>query len=120
MATMLAILQLRNVLLDLEALLTETLLVEHVVGLIDDENLQLTGIKLAALNNVHAGARRADNDRTLDTCRSVDGARNGGLYDELRNELTNRLDDVLDLTRQLSSGCKDKGLGLSRLAVINS
>lgn len=87
-----------DVLFDLEALLAETLLVEHVVGLVNNEDLQLARVKLAALDNVHAGARRADDDRALDSGRSVDGTRDGSLHNQLRDELADGLDDTLDLT----------------------
>lgn len=108
-----------DILFDLHALLAHALLVQHVVGLVNNEDPQLSRIKLAAANGVHDSTRRADNNGASNTGRSVDSAGHGGFDDEIGEELAHALDDVLDLTRQLSSGGQKECLRLVRFAVVN-
>lgn len=108
-----------DVLLDLHALLAHALLVQHVVGLVNNEDSQLSWIKLAAADGVHDSARRADNDGASNTGRSVDSARNGGLDDEIGKELAHGLDNVLNLTGQLSGGGQKECLRLMWFTVID-
>lgn len=109
----------RDVLLDLHALLAHALLVQHVVGLVNNEDPQLSRIKLAAADGIHDSARRANNDGASNTGRSVDSTGNGGLDDEIGKELAHGLDNVLDLTGQLSGRGQKECLGLVWFAVID-
>lgn len=109
----------QDVLLDLHALLAHALLVQHVVGLVNNEDSQLSRIKLAAADSIHDGARCADDNGASNTGRSVDSAGNGGLDNEIGNELAHGLDNVLDLTGQLSGGGQKEGLGLVWFAVVD-
>lgn len=108
-----------DALFDLHALLAHALLVQHVVGLVNNEDSQSLRIKLAAANCVHDSTRRADDNGASNTGRSVNGAGHGGLDNEIGEELAHGLDDVLDLTRQLSGGGQKECLGLVRFAVVD-
>lgn len=108
-----------NILLDFHTLLAHALLVQHVVGLVNNEDSQLSRIKLAAADGILDSTRRAHNDGAPDSGRSVDSTGNGGLDDEIGKELADGLDDVLDLTGQLSGGGQKECLGLVWFAVVN-
>lgn len=94
-------------------------MVQHVVGLVNNEDSQLSRIKLAAADGVHDSARRADNDGTSNTSCSVDSTGNGSLDDEVGEELANSLDDVLDLAGQLPGGGQKECLGLVWFGVVD-
>lgn len=109
-----------NILLDLVCLIAETCQVEHVVGLVNNENPELSGVKLAALDGFHDRTGSADDDRALNSHRTVDGTGNSGLNNQLGDELADSLDDTLDLTGQLTCWGEDEGLGLLGLGVIDT
>ena len=98
--------------LDAETLVTQTLLVKHVVGLVNNKNLQLRGVELLALAKIHDGSRSSHDDAASNTRLARDGAGNGGLDNQVLAELTNGLNNGLDLAGKLSAGSKQKGLRL--------
>ena len=108
-----------NVLFDLHALLAHALLIQHVVGLVNNEDPELSWIELASTDGIHDSARCADNNGAPNPRCSVNSAGHSGLNDEIGDELAHGLDNVLDLTRQLSGGGQEECLGLVWFAVVD-
>lgn len=108
-----------DVLLDLHALLAHTLLIQHAVGLVYNEHLQLAGVELAAADGVQDGTRRTNHDGAPNSGSAVDSTGDSSLDNEFRNELSNSLDDILDLTSELTSGGQQQGLRLLWPSVID-
>lgn len=109
-----------NSLLDADTLVTQTLLVKHVVGLVNNENLQLRDVKLPAFDKVHDSSRSSHDDAASNTRLARDGTGNSGLDNQILAELTDGLDDGLDLAGKLSAGSKQKGLRLVGLGQVDA
>lgn len=97
-------------LLDSHGVISKTLLVQHVVGLVKDEELDATGLGLPLDEDVHDGSWCADNDVRVDEGRLpveriLDTKEDGHV-----RELTHRTDVLLDLSRELSRRGKADGL----------
>ncbi len=92
-----------NLRFNTDALIAETLLVEHVVGLVKHEHLELVGNKGTPFNHVPYGSRSANDNGALQSFRTaVSIGRDGCANDESVNELTHDLDDAKNLTGKLS------------------
>jgi hypothetical protein len=101
-----------HLLLDALALVAHALKVEHVVGLVKGEDLDLTGVQLAALDHVVDCARCTDNDLTSDLLSFVGRVWDGlsDLESLVLQEDTEHLAVTRDLSGQLSSRRKHETL----------
>jgi hypothetical protein len=86
---------------------------KHLIGLIEDEHLQVVGAKDTALDHVVDTARGTDNDlgtllESLHVVTNV-GTTNAGVALNV-HEVTDGDNDLLDLLSQLTGGSKDEGL----------
>lgn len=87
---------------------------EHLVGLIEDEDLHVLGVEDIALEHVQDTSRGPDDD--LDTAAedldvvSDQGSTDAGVRGDLE-ELSEGLADLLGLLGELTGGCEDESLG---------
>lgn len=97
--------------LDTGTLVTETLLVEHVVGLVKHQDSELSRIHNPPLNHILYSAGGAHHNRAGHS-RGASGTirRNSCTNHQTVEELTHDLDDTNDLTGQLTSRGKNQGL----------
>ncbi len=101
------------------ALVAKTLLVEHVVRLVQDKNSQLRDIQLPATNDVHDRARRANNDASADRLATREGTRNRRGDLEVLDETANSSDDTLNLASEFSARGQNQRLGLLGLTEVD-
>jgi len=89
-------------LLDSKSLFSQTLLIQHVIGLVENEHLDVPRIELLLDDHVHESSRSSDDDVSGDgSGMSVEGVLD--TEEDLNgNELSHRSNDLLDLTSQLS------------------
>lgn len=100
-----------NAPLDTNTLVTQTLLVEHVIGLIKNKNLESSGDHSTSLDHIHNGTRCANDHRGFQFRRTAVGVcRNGRTNEKPRKELSHNLNDTDDLTSQFTSWGQDQGL----------
>lgn len=106
---------LRDSPLDTERLISQTrapiLLRDHLIGLVQDEDPDELGVEdgRAARHHVQQCTGRADKDLLLDFDPSLPTLRN--CQERLDfGELSNLVDDLLDLTRELSRRSETDGL----------
>lgn len=97
--------------LDTNALIAKALLVEHVVGLVQDQHLELGGVEDASLDHFMDGARSSNHDSSchpLGTSRSIcrDRSSNAKAF----KELSHHVDDTDDLTCELTGRSENQGL----------
>jgi hypothetical protein len=109
-----------HALLDSDALVTETLLVEHIVCLVNNEDLQFGHVQLPSANDVRDGARRPDNDIRLDIFTPNQAARHSRCNINSFRKAAKGFDDILNLTTELSARGESEGLGLVGLTEIDS
>lgn len=110
----------RTLPLDSHALISETLLVQHVVGFIKNQKLQLANIELLAANDIHNGTWGSNDDGGSDRFTSRQGAGDGGSHFQIFDESANSHDNTLNLTSKLSARRQSQGLRLTRLRPVDS
>lgn len=106
-------------LLDSHALLTQTLLIEHVVGLVENQDAKLRHIELSARNDILDSSRSSHNDGGPDGLITNKSTRDGGGNVQVGDESSDSPDDTLNLARQLSTRGQGEGLGLLGLAEVD-
>lgn len=109
-----------GLLLDPGALVAQALLIEHVVCLVNNEDLQLGHVELSSSNQVHDRARSSTDNTGADGSVSRDDTGDRGSDIQLLAELTDRLYDALDLAGQLTAGSQNQRLGLGWLAEVEA
>ena len=109
-----------DLLLDANALVTKTLLVQHVVRLIEHEDFQLADIQLPTLDQVQYRPGRADHDLRLNLLPLLGHLWNGILNGERVNEASHHLHNAHDLSRQLPTRCKTQSLRRGGLGIIET
>lgn len=102
------------------ALVSETLLVQHVIGLVNNKDPKLRRVELAASDNIGDRAWRADDDVGLDGLTAGETTGYGGSDVEPFTEVSNGANYVLDLARELAAGGKSQRLGLLGLGEIDT
>ena len=105
---------------DPHTLVTKALLVQHVIGLVNNKDPELGGVELPAPDNISNRARRPDDDVCLDSLPAGEAARHSGSYVEPFTEMSDCADHVLDLARELSAGGEGQCLGLVGLIEIDA
>lgn len=98
------------VLLDSLALISKTLLIQHVVGLVQNKNLDTTAVQQLPPDHVHDGTGRTNNDLALKFLIAPAGIGNGSGDHKAFHVLAHLLNHTHDLTCQFATGRKDKGL----------
>lgn len=93
---------------------------EHLIGLVEDEHLQVVGAKDTARNHVLDTARGTNNDvgtllKSLHVVTNV-GTTNAGVALNV-HEVTDGDDNLLNLLSQLTGGSKDEGLASLHIGV---
>jgi hypothetical protein len=97
--------------LDAHALLAHSLLVKHIIRLVQDENSDLLAVELASPDQIHGRSRRADDNLSIDGLPTLACLNwNGRGHFEALDELPHDLDHADDLTRELPSWCKHQCL----------
>jgi hypothetical protein len=96
---------------DTNALITQALLIKHVVGFIQDENPKLTNIHDTFSNHVLNGAWGANNHGRFDPTRARGGILgNGGFDSKTFHERTHHLHNADNLSGKFSAGCQHQRL----------
>lgn len=109
-----------GLLLDPSALVAQTLLIEHVVRLVNNEDLQLGHVELSSSNQVHNRTRSSTDNTGANRGVSRDDTGDRGSDIQLFAKLTDRLYHALYLASQLTARSKNQRLGLSRLAEVEA
>jgi hypothetical protein len=93
-------------------LITKTLLVKHVVGLVKHQNLQLGGVHNALLDHILHSTWGANHHRAVHPGGASSSVRrDGSANDETVEELTHDLHDTDDLAGQFTGRGQNQGLG---------
>lgn len=101
----------KNAPLDTNTLITQTLLVEHVIGLIKNKNLESGGNHSTFLDQIHNGTRGTNDHRGFQFRGAAVGVcRNGRTDNKPLKELSHNLNNTDDLTSQFTSRGQDQGL----------
>ena len=87
--------------LDTDTLLADAILIEHIVRLVNDQDLELNHVELTAPDGIHDDSWRSDDDVGIDTGLSVNRTWNSGGDVQTRTKLADVLKHALDLTSQL-------------------
>jgi len=95
---------------DSHTLLPKTLLIQHVIGLIQADESQHPSVNLSALDQVHDRSWSSDNDHSLHRSVALNRTRDRRLDGQSWNELTNSANNALDLSCQFSTWGKAQGL----------
>lgn len=98
-----------NSLLDAERLVAEALELDHLVGLVEDEDTNLLGVKDARAEHVDEGAGSTDEDLRGEALATLPRLGDGEEGLDL-SELAKLVEDALDLASQLTRGRKTDGL----------
>lgn len=97
---------------DTDALVTETLQVQHIVGLVQNKDLQLGRVQDTLLYHLLYSARSADHNRAHQARRTVRSAhRDSSTNDQIFEELTHNRNNTDNLAGELTSWSQNHGLG---------
>ena len=101
-----------HLLLDTDTLISKTLLIQHVVGLVKDKDFDLVSHQLAAFDHVHSSPGGADNDLNFKAISIAvcDLRWNSDTRGQPFDEVSHDLNDSKDLTGQLTAWRKYKSL----------
>lgn len=97
--------------LDTDTLIAKTLLVEHVVGLVQDQHLELGRVEDASLDHFMHGTRGSNHNSSCHPLRASGGiCRDRSSNAKAFKELSHHVDDTDDLTCEFTGRSQDQGL----------